>query len=166
MSEPATEPVKSIFTPVRLEYDYTAGAATSRFLHGVAQGRILGQRCPRCKSVYVPPRGSCARCGVATTDEVEVSHTGTVTSFCIVRIPSENLSFSPPFVCAHVVLDGADLPFFHVLSGCPLEDVRMGMRVKAAWVPPDELSPSLMSIRCFEPTDEPDADYDSYKDHL
>ncbi len=42
----------------------------------------------------------------------------------------------------------------------------MGMRVKAAWVPREELGPNLMSIRCFEPVDEPDADYDSYKEHL
>jgi uncharacterized OB-fold protein len=103
---------------------------------------------------------------VPTRDEVEVKDTGTVTTFCVVRIPAENLAFDPPFVCAHVLLDGADIPFFHVVQGCPLEDVRMGMRVRADWVPESERSPSLYSIRCFLPLDEPDAHFDSYKDHL
>ncbi len=84
--------VDSIKTPIRLDYTYTAGRATTRFLRGMAEGRILGQRCPECRKVYVPPRGACPTCGVPTDEEVEVSGKGTVTTFCIVRIPSESLS--------------------------------------------------------------------------
>ena len=43
-------------------------------------------------------------------------------------------SFNPPYVCAAVLLDGADIPFIHVMQECALEDVRMGMRVQAVWV--------------------------------
>ena len=40
--------VERIETPMRLHNRYTAGTATSRFLHGIAEGRILGERCPSC----------------------------------------------------------------------------------------------------------------------
>ena len=40
----------------------------------------------------------------------------------------------------------------------------MGMRVKAKWA--DELKPDHTSIMWFEPTGEPDADYERYKDYL
>ena len=40
----------------------------------------------------------------------------------------------------------------------------MGMRVKAKWA--DELKPDHTSIKWFEPTGEPDADYERYKDYL
>jgi len=83
-----------------------------------------------------------------------------------VRIPAENLSVDPPFVAAHVLLDGADIPFFHVVHGCDPADVRMGMRVKAHWVPADQLGPTLRSIQYFEPIDEPDAKLDSFREHL
>jgi hypothetical protein len=162
----AAEPVKSIETPIRLEYRYAAGRAARRFLEGIGQRRILGQRCPSCRKVYVPSRGSCPRCAVPTEGLVEVSDRGTVTTFCIVRIPSENLSVQPPFACAHILLDGADIPFFHVLSGGPLERVRMGMRVQAEWVPDAELAPTLRSIRYFRPLDEPDAPFESFREHL
>ena len=97
---------------------------------------------------------------------MEVSDKGTVTTFCIVRIPSENLSVDPPFACAHILLDGADIPMMHVLSGGPLEDVHMGMRVQAHWVPDEELDRTLLSIRYFEPIDEPDTPFEQYKEHL
>jgi len=165
MSE-AVEPVKSILTPVRLEYTYAAGRASRRFLRGIAEGRILGQRCPGCKKVYVPARGSCPRCALPTEEEVDVSDKGTVTTYCIVRIPSENLGISPPFACAHILLDGADIPFFHVISECPLDRVRMGMRVQAVWVPKAELAPTLKSIQWFRPIDEPDVPFASFQEHL
>ena len=160
------ELVKSITTPVVLDYNYVTGRAQSRFLRGIAEGRILGQRCIECKRVYVPSRGACGRCGVRTEEEVQVADKGTVTTFCIVRVPSENLTFTPPYVCAAVLLDGADIPFMHVLQECALEDVRMGMRVQAVWVPKEQLGPTMSSIRYFKPIAEPDAAYDSFKEHL
>ena len=161
-----TEIVKSITTPIRLEYTYSPGRASSRFLRGLAEGRILGQRCPATGKVYVPPRGASPTHGVPTEEEVEVSDKGTVTTFCIVRIPSENLSIKPPYAAAHILLDGADIPFFALIQECPLEQIRMGMRVQAVWVPKAELAPTFESIRYFKPIDEPDANYDSYKEHL
>ncbi len=161
-----TEPVKSIRVPIRLEYEYTAGVATTRFLRGVAEGRLLGQRCPSCSKVYVPPRGSCPRCGVATADEVEVADKGTVTTFCVVRIPSENLAIDPPYVCAHILLDGADIPFFALIHECAFDEVRMGMRVQAVWKPESEWEPSFENIRHFRPIDEPDVPFDDFKEHL
>jgi uncharacterized OB-fold protein len=160
------ELVKSITTPVVLDYDYVTGRAQSRFLRGIAEGRILGQRCVECRRVYVPSRGACPRCAVRTEEEVQVSDKGTVTTFCIVRVPSENLAFNPPYACAAVLLDGADIPFMHVLQECALEDVRMGMRVQAVWVPKEQLGPTMSSIRYFKPIAEPDAAYDTYKEHL
>ena len=66
-----SEPVTSIQTPVRLDYTYAAGRASRRFLEGIANRRILGQRCSSCKRVYVPARGSCPRCAVPTEESVE-----------------------------------------------------------------------------------------------
>ena len=48
-------------SPINLEYFYTAGSATTRFLNQVKKGNIVGQACPKCKAVCVPPRGSCPR---------------------------------------------------------------------------------------------------------
>ena len=63
------------------------------------------------------------------------------------------------------MLDGADTALMHLLN-CKLEDVRMGMRVQAVWRPKEEWDTSIANIQYFEPIDEPDADYESYKEHI
>ena len=160
------EPVESIVTPTSTSYRFTPGAAAQKFLRGIERGKLLGQRCPQCRSVYVPPRGSCARCGVATAEEVEVSDKGTVTTFCIVRVPSQNIDLELPYCAAHILLDGADMPFFALIQECPSDEVRMGMRVQAVWLPESEWQPSFENIRHFKPIDEPDVPFELFQEHL
>lgn len=160
------ETVTGIITPVNLDYLYAASPEESAFYRGLAEGRILGQRCPTCHKVYVPPRSACPVDGVATTDEVELSHTGTVTTFCIVNVPFLGQKITPPYVSAYVLLDGADIAFLHLILDIPAEEVRMGMRVEAVWKPREEWGTTIENISHFRPTGEPDADYDTYKQHL
>jgi uncharacterized OB-fold protein len=160
-----SEPVRKIKAPVRYEYTVSAGLVLSRFLAGVVEGRLLGRRCPSCTKVYVPPKGACPTCGVPCVEELAVSDSGTLTTFCIVNVPFEGQTMKLPYVYGSILLDGADLPLLHLIQ-VPVEDVRMGMRVKAEWLPPAERKPTLEAIRWFVPTGEADASYDSYKEHL
>jgi len=161
-----SEPVTTITSPIRLDYEITAGAGASRFLRELVAGRIVGQRCPVCGKVYVPPRGSCPVDGVATDEEVELAHTGTVTTFCVVNLEFSPLAPEVPYVCAQVLLDGADIALFALVAEVPAAEVRMGMRVEVVFAPPEERTYSITSIKWFRPTGEPDADYDSYKEYL
>jgi uncharacterized OB-fold protein len=160
------DPVTGVITPVSLDYVYAASPEESAFYRGLAEGRIVGQRCPACHKVYVPPRSACPVDGVATTDEVELGHTGTVTTFCIVNVPFLGQKITPPYVSAYVLLDGADIAFLHLILDIPAEEVRMGMRVEAVWKPREEWGTSIENISHFRPTGEPDADYETYKHHL
>jgi hypothetical protein len=103
---------------------------------------------------------------VATTDEVELPDTGTITTFCIVRVPFKGMRIELPYVTAQILLDGANIAMMHLVAGIPAEEVRMGMRVKALWRPREEWGTTMENISWFEPTGEPDADYDTYKDYL
>ena len=115
MSEENTE-ITMMDAPIYLNYNFTAGSATTRFLLGLKQGRLLGQKCPSCSKVYIPPRGSCARCGVPTEEEVALSDIATVESFTIVHIPIPNNPIKPPYIIANLVPDGADLSFIHLIT--------------------------------------------------
>jgi len=163
-AEPAG-PVAMITTPIRLRYDHTVSPGESAYLLALAEGRLIGQRCPACGKVYLPPRGACPTCGVPTRDEVALPDTGIVTTFCVVNVPFHGQRFPSPYVAASVLIDGADIAFQHLILGCPPEDVRMGMRVRAVWKPREEWDVGH-NIDYFEPTGEPDAPYDSYAGHL
>ncbi len=160
------EPVTGITTPVVLDYEYVASPEESAFGRGLKEGRILAQACPECHKVYVPPRGACPVDGVPTSEPHELADTGIVTTFCIVNVPYLGQKIKPPYVSAYVLLDGADIAFLHLVLGTEASDVRMGMRVKAVWKPEAERTFSLENISHFEPTGDPDADFDTYKNHL
>ncbi len=166
--EPADppEPVTMIPTPVRLAYDHAVSPGESVYLRALADGRLVGQRCPECGKVYLPPRGACPVDGVPTTTEVELPDTGTVTTFCVVNVPFAGQRITPPYVAASVLIDGADIPIQHLILGCPPDQVRMGMRVRAVWAPPEQRGLGARNIEHFEPADEPDAPYESYAGHL
>ncbi len=165
LAEPVEEPVMSVTTPLRLEYDFRAGKAQSVFLRGLAEKKILGAKAVGGDMVYVPPRGADPRNAELTPDFVELSDTGTVVTYSIVRVPSENIPFELPYVCVNVLLDGSHVPFFHILQNCPLGEERIGMRVKAKWAPDDQLTTSVASIEYFEPLDEPDVPFEKIMEY-
>lgn len=159
-----TEPVTIVDTPISLHYSYTPGVAASRFLRSVERGELMGQQCPRCGKVYVPPRGACSMCGVATEAEVRLPGTGTVTTFAVTRIPSPGLQ--APYVTAWVKLDGADITSMFLIGECDPDEVRLGMRIEPVWVDPAERQPNLSNIRYYRPNGEPDAPYDAYREYV
>ncbi len=159
-------PVTLLRTPISLKYDYSAGQSASRALRAIEKGKLLGQRCPVDGRVYFPSRGACPQHGVVFGDEtVELSDKGTIVTFSIVRVPSASIPLELPYITVNVLLDGSDTVLMHVLDA-KLEDVRMGMRVRAVWKPEQAWSTSTANILYFRAIDEPDADYDSYKEHI
>ena len=159
------QPVTGITTETRLEYTLTAGQSTARYLAGLGEGKIIGARAPSSQDVYAASRGTDPITGDATTIEVEVQDTGVITTFCVVNIPGlSELAPEIPYVSAQILLDGANNTFFGLIRGVEVDEVHMGQRVKAKWA--DELKPDHTSILWWEPTGEPDEDYDRYKDYL
>jgi uncharacterized OB-fold protein len=121
-----------------IHYDYSAGPIVGHFLRGLAEERIEGRRCPRCGMVWLPPRGYCERCFVATDAWVPVGPEGALEAFTIVGQKFENLP-DPPYVIAFCRLDGADTALVNFLR-MPLEDIeaaarqlRPGTRVRACF---------------------------------
>ena len=150
------EPVRSVRTPAQLDYVFTAGDATTRFLTGITQKKIIGQQATPDSRVYVPPRGADPELGAPTPIEVEVAQTGTVTSYCVVNLQFYGSVMEIPYTSALILLDGSDLSIMHLIQECPVEDVRIGMRVEAVWRDDADIEPTLESIKWFRPNGEPD----------
>jgi uncharacterized OB-fold protein len=172
-TDAAPGPVTMTVTPVRLRYTHTASPAESSYLRGLAEGRLIGQRCPACGLVYIPSRGTCPADGVTTDTQVDLPDTGTVTTFSVVNVAYPGQHIKPPYVSAAILLDGADIAFQHLVLGLDPGEMRMGMRVKAVWKPrgaaggPGSGEPTTAdTISHFTPTGEPDAPYETYGRHI
>lgn len=162
----AAEPVDIVTTPVKVSLTYHPGPVETPFLRGTQERRLLGRRCSECGKVYLPPRGVCSMCGADFTDEiVEVDQVGTVATFAVVNVPFAGQEVEIPYAAVEVLWDGADITSQFLLRGAELEDVRMGMRVKAVWKDGD-LEPTLSNITHVEPVDEPDAPFETYAEYV
>ncbi|MGV8871292.1 MAG: Zn-ribbon domain-containing OB-fold protein [Rhodococcus sp. (in: high G+C Gram-positive bacteria)] len=160
------EPVTRIVTPLDVTFDHSASKQESAYLRGLAAGKIIGGRTHAGGKVYVPPRTVSPADGKPTTELVELSDRGTVTTFCIVNVPFLGQRIEPPYIAAYVLLDGADIAFLHLVLECTPDDVHMGMRVEAKWKPAEEWGHTLENIEYFRPSGEPDAAFESFRHHL
>ncbi|WP_039325452.1 Zn-ribbon domain-containing OB-fold protein [Mycolicibacterium setense] len=165
------EPVTVQVTPNFIEIQHTASLPETTFLKALEEGKLLGGRTKKGRDgkpgkVYFPPKEADPATGLALDEFIELPDQGTVTTFAIINIPFSGQRIKPPYVAAYVLLDGADIPFLHLVTEIDPADVRMGMRVQAVWKPREEWGLGIDNIDYFKPTGEPDADYDSYKHHL
>ena len=159
------DPVTMLVVPTTIEIQHTASLPESTFLRALEEGKLVGSRTGSTGKVYFPAREADPGTGLATTEFVELPDKGTVTTFAIINIPFAGQRIKPPYVAAYVLLDGADIPFLHLILEIDAADVRMGMRVEAVWKPRDEWGLGIDNIDYFRPTGEPDAEYDTYKHH-
>ena len=81
----------------------------------------------------------------------EVADRGVVVSYAVARVPPYGSAAAVPFAWAWIRLDGADVPFPHLLGDLPLDEIRVGLRVRAVWVAAADLAPTWASIRHFGP---------------
>ena len=160
------DPVTMLVVPSSIEIQHTASLPESTFLRALAEGKLLGARTGKTGKVYFPPKEADPATGHELHEFVELPDKGTVTTFAVINIPFAGQRIKPPYIAAYVLLDGADIPFLHLVTEIDASEVRMGMRVEAVWKPREEWGLGIDNIDHFRPTGEPDADYDSYKHHL
>jgi uncharacterized protein len=160
------DPVTVQVTPSTIEIQHTASLPESTFLRGLEEGKLLGARTGKNGKVYFPAREADPATGKQLVEFVALPDKGTVTTFAVINIPFAGQRIKPPYVAAYVLLDGADIPFLHLIQEIDAAEVRMGMRVEAVWKPREDWGLGIDNIEYFKPTGEPDADYDSYKHHL
>ena len=164
------DPVTLLVVPSSIEIQHTASLAESTFLRGLEEGKLIGARTVgkdgEKGKLYFPAREADPATGQQLTQFVELPDKGTVTTFAIINIPFAGQRIKPPYVAAYILLDGADIAFLHLILEIDAADVRMGMRVEAVWRPRDEWDLGIDNIEYFRPTGEPDAEYDTYKQHL
>ncbi|MGH9212053.1 MAG: Zn-ribbon domain-containing OB-fold protein [Acidimicrobiales bacterium] len=175
---PDEGPVRFMRQHIALEYTQRVSPLADRFGGQLRAGRIMGQRCPSCGLVFVPPRAFCPICVVAmgADHELELAHTGTVTSFTVLTpIQYHGQNEREDYALATVLIDGADGTVGQQrLVDVPLDQVRMGMRVVAVWAPPDERGGRAgdrgygfgNAVRGWRPTGEPDVAPEEFAEHV
>ena len=127
---PSTAPAIKIPAP-------TITPEAAPYWEAAAAGRLLLMRCKACGEHYHYPRPFCPFCMSRDVAWAEASGAGVVYSFTILRRPA--FLFAPAYVSlaeGPTILTG--------ITGCDLEGIAIGMKVRACHVPSEGGPPVLM----------------------
>lgn len=139
-----------------LKYEWDDGVAISRYRAELKMGNIIARVCNKCRRIMLPPRMFCELCWCPTDEWVYVRDTGTVNTFSLCnvnwdasRLPKDAKRHLP----AVIEIDGASpgMGILHLLGEVEPKDIKIGMKVKAVWLPPAERTGAITDIRYFKP---------------
>lgn len=132
-----------------LEFTYTrsTGPVVGRFLSGLRDRKILGQKGAN-EAVIVPPTGYDPESSETLEEFVEVGQSGVVKTWAWVSEPRDKHPLDHPFAWALIQLDGATTPMLHAVDVGEEGNMSTGMRVKVRWA--DETVGRIQDIACFE----------------
>jgi uncharacterized protein len=139
---------------VSLPYRWAAGHYGSIMLKALRdEKKILGNRCPQCGKVFVPPRVVCGPCFKAPAEIVELATTGTLAGYSVVNYPfidPETGRQRPvPYTYAYIQLDGCDSYLSHFVDEVNPEKLSTGIRVEAVFRPDGERVGRMQDILHF-----------------
>ena len=128
-------------------YTRSTGPVVGRFLTGLRERRIVGNRASDGR-VIVPPMEYDPVTAEALTDFVQVAECGAIVSWCWVTQPRAAHPLDEPFAWAMIRLDGADVPLIHCVAAGAETELACGARVRAVWA--EQTRGFISDIRYFE----------------
>ncbi|MCL5782469.1 MAG: Zn-ribbon domain-containing OB-fold protein [Candidatus Thermoplasmatota archaeon] len=124
------------------EIDYIHSyAQDSEFFRALGKKKLMGSKCKKCGYTYATPRGHCMMCG-SETEWYQLPNEGRIHTFTTCYFGSEEFLPETPFNLIMVEFDGVDSLFMARLIGADLEDMKIGMKVRAKFRRNQKISPT------------------------
>lgn len=150
------EKVTSVKFRPEAKFAWSAGEAMSRFLAELKEGRLIARTCTTCDRILFPPRMFCEECFRPTKEWVYVKDTGTIETYSISYLDLDAKRITEPIYVGVVSVDGASpkMGMMHYFGEVNPGTIKIGMRVKAVWEPPEKRVGSVRDIRYWRPLKE------------
>ncbi len=126
----------------------------SPFFIGLLEGKIMGTRCPRCGTTWVPIRTHCwsLDCDLVETDWVEMPLTATVHTWTVAGWSGRSSLKRLPIILVYAVIGDSSVAIANELHGVKPWDVEFGMPLKVVFKPKDQRQGVITDFH-FEPAD-------------
>ncbi|MFX0020185.1 MAG: Zn-ribbon domain-containing OB-fold protein [Promethearchaeota archaeon] len=124
---------------IRAEFNFWVGRYLDKFYDNLENKKIVGNKCPKCGDVFVPPRKVCGKCnGVITFEEnwVNLPETGTLLNYTITPYKVNDRAFrkvKKPQKIGMIQIDGSDTAIVYRLLDLEPNEIKLGMKLKVEW---------------------------------
>jgi len=132
---------------VRADFNFWVGQYLDKFFDNLENKKIVGNKCPKCDDVFVPPRKICGKCNVVIPLDqnwVELPDTGTLVNYTITpyRVNDRTHRKAKDFLIGMVQIDGSNTSIIYRLLNLEPSEVEIGMKVKIEWAEKTKGNPS------------------------
>ena len=90
---------------------------------------LIGSRCTECGRYFFPQRKRCAHCAEPTTELVELSREGILSSYSFMTRKPKYCLIEPPYILGEVMIPEA-IVIYTVINTPNQEKLRMGQKVQ------------------------------------
>jgi len=132
---------------VRADFNFWVGRYLDRFFDNLENKKLIGNKCPKCDDVFVPPRKICGKCNMVIPLEenwVDLPDTGTLLNYTITpyRVNDRTHRKAKDLLLGMVQIDGSNTSIVYRLMNLDPNEVKIGMKVKIDWVEKPKGDPS------------------------
>jgi uncharacterized OB-fold protein len=124
---------------VRADFSFWVGQYMDKFYDAFENKKIIGNKCPKCGKVFVPPRKICGECNetiIIDKNWEELPNTGILLNYTITyyRVSdragrkTKNLQ-----IVGMVQIDGSDTAIIYRLLNITPKELEIGLKVKIVW---------------------------------
>lgn len=111
------------------EVGFNPATKVSRFIDFLREGRLMGTRCTRCGTAYLPPRMDCPRClNDGAVEWMEADREGELESYTTIHAAPTGFGSRAPYTLGVVRLGNGRL--LAPIEGLNEKDIRVGMRLR------------------------------------
>ena len=132
---------------VRADFSFWVGQYLDKFLDNLENKKLVGNKCPKCGDVFVPPRKICGKCNVVIPLEknwVDLPDTGILKNYTITpyRVNDRTDRKTKNLLLGMIKIDGSDTSIVYRLLNIEPSEVKIGMKVKIEWAEKTKGDPS------------------------
>ena len=136
MSEKIIEINKGL---VKADFAFWVGLYMDKFYDAFEQKKIVGNECPQCGDVFVPPRKICGKCKIKLPLDqhwVDISDEGTLINYTrtAYKVTDRRARKAKKLNAIGMVqLEGSSTAIVYPLIDIKEEELKTGMKVKVKW---------------------------------
>ena len=124
---------------IRAEFAFWVGQYMDKFYDALENKKIIGNKCPKCGDIFVPPRKICGKCNeTIPLDQnwIDLPETGILRNYTITPYKINDRSsrkVKKPQIIGMVQIDGSNTSIVYRLLNIDPTEVKLGMKVKIEW---------------------------------
>jgi uncharacterized OB-fold protein len=124
---------------VKADFAFWVGQYMDKFYDALEKQKIVGNKCPECGDVLVPPRKICGKCKKVIPLEknwVDLPETGTLVNYTITpyRVSDKReRKVKSPDIVGMIQIDGSNTAIVYRILDIEPAEVKTGMKVKVQW---------------------------------